>query len=205
MTGLWVTLGIVAFLALLLAAPVHVYADYEETLSLKIRYLFIPYRVLPQKEKPEKPQKEKKKKKAEEEPEQEHKTSKIQEILKEKGLSGFLTLMKELGEIGLGAGKKILSHTRISQFRLWVAVSTGDAADTAITYGQTCAVLYPVCAMLIGAGRCRKRQIDIRPDFNGKESRVSCSVRLRISLGVLLGAGFVAAFRGFRVLRAVSD
>ena len=41
MTALWIILGIVLFFALLLFVPVHVAAKYDDSLALRIRYLFI--------------------------------------------------------------------------------------------------------------------------------------------------------------------
>ena len=51
MTGLWITLGILACLAFLLWMPVTLHFTYEESLSIKLGYLFLRFQLLPRKPK----------------------------------------------------------------------------------------------------------------------------------------------------------
>ena len=49
--GWLIFLGIILFIILLLALPVHVIAEWNEKLTLRVRYLFFKFTIIPGKEK----------------------------------------------------------------------------------------------------------------------------------------------------------
>ena len=60
--GWLIFLGIILFIILLLALPVHVIAEWNEKLTLRARYLFFKFTIIPGKEKEKKPKEDKQKK-----------------------------------------------------------------------------------------------------------------------------------------------
>ena len=59
MTALYIILGIIAFFLILFMIPVGVYANYDDSLAVDVRWLFLKIGILPKKEKKKKPKKDK--------------------------------------------------------------------------------------------------------------------------------------------------
>lgn len=197
MTALMIILGILLFFVILLVCPVTILASFETELSAKVRYLFITYTIAPQKEK-----KEKKAKK--EEPKTEEKTdtkAKIKGIIEQKGLSGFLNMIKEMAAIATGAAKKLFVHLIISSISADIDVATEDAAQTALNYGYACAVVYPAMAVLVGNSNCKKYDIKVTPNFDKKECEIHFSVKAGVKLFFIISAGLSAFFNFLKVMK----
>lgn len=113
MTALIIILGIVLVLAGLLFCPVIIRASFEDELFVKARYLFLTYTIVPQKERKSKKTKKKETEQKEEE-EKDVTQSKIKELLAQKGLRGFLGLMKEIFFIAHGSSQRLFRHLVIS-------------------------------------------------------------------------------------------
>ena len=197
--------GILAFLAILLACPVTVSASFEEELSLRIRYLFFRFTVLPAKEKPEPERKKKAEKKKPAETSGEEKKPDLREILKKKGVDGLLTILREAAALAVSVLKKFLSHVKVLQFDLDVAVATEDAAETALWYGRVCAVVYPAVSALMQACGCRRFGVSVFPDFDRKEARARLTLRARIELFFLLKESLSALLRAAKLWMKFRD
>ena len=198
MTALIVIGSILALLLLLLLCPMSIRISYRERLEARLSYLFFSIPLAPPK-----PKKEKQKQplpKEEKKPEPEKKKSVIQDIIAQRGLGGFLGLMRLLSSIAAGALRKIFWHLSIRRVSLELVVAAEDAAQTAIRYGQASALVYPALGFLCANGSCKKREIAIHPGFNEEESRVDFYLYARIKLLYLLGTAFTA---GFRLLKAM--
>ena len=197
--------GILAFLAILLACPVTVSASFEEELSLRIRYLFFRFTVLPAKEKPEPERKKKAEKKKPAETSGEEKKPDLREILKKKGVDGLLTILREAAALAVSVFKKFLSHVKVLQFDLDVAVATEDAAETALWYGRVCAVVYPAVSALMQACGCRRFGVSVFPDFDRKKAEARLTLRVRIALFFLLKESLSALWRAAKLWMKFRD
>ena len=105
--GWLIFLGIILFIILLLALPVHVIAEWNEKLTLRVRYLFFKFTIIPGKEKEKKkktPKKEKEEKPTEEKPKKLKKKHTPEEII-----DGFIDAVHRYGP----GAKQILRNIRV--------------------------------------------------------------------------------------------
>ena len=128
--------------------------------------------------------------------------SKIKDIIEQKGLCGFLNIIKDVAAIATGSAKKIFSHIVIHNISTNIAVADGDAAQTAILYGHICTVVYTSIGILVNNVKCRKYHINIVPDFQSKESRIDFELKAHIRLLFLVSSGLTALLRTLKVLSA---
>ncbi|MCI2161699.1 MAG: DUF2953 domain-containing protein [Oscillospiraceae bacterium] len=180
MIVLWIILGI---LLILLFSPLCVTMIYQESFCAKIRFLFLTYTFPPQKSKEKVSQKEKKpekQKKKKEDIDSQKDQSKWKNLFKERGLGGMLDLMKKFMEQVTAPIKKLLTHFHIKKLVCEVSVSTEDAAETAILYGQACAVIYPAVAMLTEAAKLYQFTVLVAPDFDKKKSSVNFELKFHV-------------------------
>lgn len=207
MTGWYIAGGVLAFFLLVLLLPVRVHAAYQEELFLKVSYAFFSFRLLPKKEEKEQfpvPKKEKAAKKPPKTASQEKEKppsqakqlkKKAKEILHYQGLSGLLELLKDIGGIAAGAGKKLFSHFTLKKFDLLLTVGGEDAAETALSYGKLCGVLYPAVGSIVTACKCRKYGVTVQPDFDAPETQAEFEARGQIRLVFVLAYSIQALFR----------
>jgi len=200
MTALIITLCILLLFAILLVCPVTIRAAFETQLSAKVRYLFISYTIVPQKEKDSK--KAKKKAEGQKAEKKEDNKSKIKGILKQKGLGGFLSLVKEFTGIATESAKRLLKHLVISNISTEIIVATEDAAQTALNYGYVCAVIYPTFSVIIGNCKCKKYNIRVVPDFDKSESEVAFSVKASVKLFFIISAALSALFNFLKIMKS---
>jgi Protein of unknown function (DUF2953). len=199
-TALIIIASVLLFFLILLLCPVTVYAHYENEAEVKIRYLFFRYTVVPQpaEEKEEKQEPEKKEENIEKTDETE---SVIRDIIKQRGLSGFLHIVKRLASIATGTAKKMLSHMVIDRISTDIAVADGDAAQTAILYGNVCSVVYTSFGVLVNNMKCKDYHINIVPDFQSEESRIRFDGKVHILLLFLVSYGLSALIKFLKVLK----
>lgn len=197
MTALLIILLVLLILAVLLLLPVSVKMSYETELFAELQYLFFHYRIAPQKEK--KPKKKKKGAPKQEKEEQEEEKNSISDIIKEKGLSGFLDILEEIARSVGGALKAIFHHATLSELTVQIAVCGEDAADCAVNYGYVCTAVYSAVGIITSEiRRYKKLDIDIRPDYDGKETRIFCRLHLRAPLLFVLCSAGKAVYTAIR-------
>lgn len=80
---------------------------------------------------------------AQQSPKKKEKKNLFKDILQEKGLKGFLKILQEAAKLLGGSLRRLARHIRLKTFSLEIAVSTEDAAETAIQYGKVCSAVYP--------------------------------------------------------------
>lgn len=203
---LWVLAALAALLLLLLAVPVFVRIRYDGELRVRVTMLGIPIRLLPQKEKPEKtekPAKKPKKKAADgQDKRKEEKTgglgAELSRRFREDGAAATLETLRRLAAVAVRAADGVLRAIAVDRLWLFLHITAGEAADTAVRYGQACAGVYPALAVLQERLHVRGQLIRIEPDFLGEHSRAAFDVRLRVAVWravfVLIRDG-IAAFR----------
>ncbi len=206
MIALYIILGIILFFIAVLSVRVSVSFDYNEQLTLDVRWLFIKIQIFPLKQRPKKEKKPK-----EEKPEEEKPPEKPQEP-KPKKENIFVTFYKNQGFDGvmelLGSTKRILGrmtssmlrHFVFSKLKLYITVSAGDdPAATSMLYGKTCAAVFPVMGLITNTCHVKEYDCAVRPDFiKGEKSAVVLvvfSVRPIFYINALLVAGVKLFFK----------
>lgn len=177
---LWIMLAVVLLVLLTLCLPVRVNIKYDDSVSVKIKYLFLSFKVVPPPEKKNKSKRKNKKKKNKKTSQQNKKSTpkkkkqnqtwkQIKDLYDQKGLDGFLTFITELAKLAGGSLKNLSAHTVFKRFDANIIVATGDAADTAVKYGYVCAAVYPAVSLVLNAVKYKDYKIDITTDFDKKE------------------------------------
>ena len=193
MIALYILGGLLLLILLILIVPVRLRVTYDQTLTAKLRVLFlIPYTLYDERG-PEKPKKEKAKadkpakaKKKKEKPSASHLFKERAAELKARGAAGMLDWLRDVARFALGATKRVLRAVMVRQFDLSMRIVGEDAADTALTCGRICAAAYPLLGTLMCAIRTKRSNVKIEPDFLGTETTYTADVRLSISLWRLL-------------------
>ncbi len=143
--------AIVLIIALLLACPVTVSGEYEEELSVTVRYLFSVFACCRSRKKKKLPAAKNRKKKSAGGADGGNK-NKIREILKKKGVSSLVELLSEAASLAVSVLKRFFSHVHISLFDLFLLVAAEDAAETAVLYGKVCGSVYTAAGAFMQAG-----------------------------------------------------
>lgn len=165
MTPLIIILSVLAFAVIICFLPVSAKMEYDEDFAFSARVAGIKvYDSRNEEKKPKKPKEaiEKKPKKPKKE---------VLKGLNFKKLTkryGFTGAVKRL--MGLAGGifthiKKFLRHIKFRKTKLKVVVSAENAADTAIYYGEVCAAVYPVLALLESLADVGFKKVDVSADF----------------------------------------
>ncbi len=114
-------------------------------------------------------------------------------------LKGFWSFLKEkygfkdavktvLGFVGelLSHIKRLLRHIKIKKVRLNIIVASGDAAKTAVDYGEVCAAAYPITAFLNSCAEIGFKEINVSTDFTSDKSDFDFSAVIRLQVFFLL-------------------
>jgi len=207
---LYIILGIIAFILILLCIPVQIEAKYSSSLSLTIKYLFIPFQLTPKKESGKFAQfwndhikkhftaaekkikkariwlknKFRKKKKTTDDSvvtkPKKEEKSSFSQLIEARGFSGMIALLWRVFLLATGAFGKIFKSTFVQRFDFNAKIGGDDAAEIAVNYGKWCAVLYPLLAMVLASTRRYRKNIEILPDFNYGQTEVVANVLLQI-------------------------
>ncbi len=178
---------IVLLIIMILSIPVKISIGYDDKIHLAVKYLFIKLDILPSspKEKKEKPPKEKKPKPVEEKKEEtpkEKKSNPIVDMVKANGSEGMYEVIRNLGEVLKLYSGKLFKSVVFDSIVLHTIVGTGDAASTAIKYGETCQKVFPVMGFICSNNLVKKYDILVEPDFlvNKTESEFYCDMSITI-------------------------
>ena len=199
MTALYIVLGILLFFVLLFLIRIQVFFEYTDDVRLMVKVLFVKIPILPPKEKPKKQKKEKKKKPKKKKPEpkpapeaedkkkEEKKQSYLSKLKDKKGVTGIISLFKELAKIAGGLLKGIFSRIVITKLVVGIALKSGDAASTALAYGKLCSAIYPSINIIVAATICRDYHVTIEPIFDDeRETEVYAVIHAYIRIGSIL-------------------
>lgn len=193
---MWIALGILGFIALLITfllcmrASIVIKSDEAGELQLRYRYLFLTFGEEPN---PDDPIVKAIKKSAgitRFEKEQ------LKLSVERSGLAGAVEESLQIIRDLLVQVVGLLKHCKAERLELKVVCATGDAAETAIRYGQISAAAYSFVSLLQGIMKVSKRgcRIDIRCDFTGQETRFDYHAVISVSLGRVLAAFFRIAY-----------
>lgn len=189
---MWIFLSVIAFLALLITAilllPIFVTIKIDEENDFYIRYKIL-HKTFGENPDPNNPIVKTLKNasgisRLEKKPSEESKEDDgLLETVKD-NLSLITDLLKEL--------LNLFKRCKTKTFKLKIICADENAADAAISYGECCAVVYPILGYLHSIINIRKRgkKIDISCDYNGSEGEFSFETVLVIRLFRVLGALF---------------
>ena len=195
-----VLLGIIALFVLILSIPVKVSFSFDNKIHLSVKYLFIKLDILPagpKKEKAPKPKKEpepKPEKPADETP-KEKKPNPIVEMVKANGYDGMMLVIKNLGRVLGIYGGKLFKSIVFDEIDVYISVGTGDAASTAIKYGETCQKVYPVFGFICSNNIVRKYDILVEPDFLANKTENELFIDFSVTVRKIINATLAMVFR----------
>lgn len=205
MTGfqifLCVIAGIIAFIVLLLSVPIKVSLSFDNKIHLTVRYLFIKLNILPvdpnKPKKPAKPQKEPepKEEKPKDETPKEKKPNPILEMVKANGYDGMMLVIKNLGRVLGTYGGKLFKSIVFDEIDVYISVGTGDAASTAIKYGETCQKVYPVFGFICSNNIVKKYDILVEPDFLANKTENELFIDFSVTVRKIINATIAMVFR----------
>ena len=202
MTALFIILGILALFVLLLLCPITKNYPMRKNFRRQFRICFSGSgfrrrksrrnRKSPLKE-PETKQPSEKKKAASKET-----LKNTRNFSKTRGFPGCSRCFSEVTDALKKAGRKF-RHLRVRLFSFQIAVVGGDAADTAILYGKTCAVVYPAVAAILRVCRYRTYHVEVQPDFTGEKTRIDAQIVLQISALYVVSAALGLALDALKI------
>ncbi len=177
MIALYILLGILLLIFLILLIRVQVFFTFADEPTLTVKVLFYQKKLLPsppkhekkKKKKPEKKPKKEEKPKESEEKEPEKKQSYLSKIKEKKGLSGLVSLLTDVARIAGGLLKGLFSHIVIHKLDVGIALNSGDAASTAVTYGKLCSAVYPAVNLIAAATVCKDYHVTVEPVFDSEK------------------------------------
>ncbi len=191
---------IIGIFILILSIPVKVSVGYDDKIRLTVKYLFIKLNILPAGEKkPAKEKKPKEDKPKEEKPkevkEKEKKPNPIMEMVKANGHDGMMVVIQNLGRILSTYGGKLFKSVIFDEIVLHICVGTGDAASTAIKYGQICQKVYPVFGFICSNNLVKRYDIDVQPDFLANKTESEFYFDLSICVRKIINATLAMVIR----------
>ena len=188
MTALYITLGVVAFIAFivgLLNIPLRVkasFSDSDNKVRLSVHYLWFNYVLLPDEESNKYLKEEKLLKKGKELKYDDDAT--LEGILENKGVMGFLEVLKLSIQNTWNLLKSFITVATIKDFNVNMNIVGEDAADTAIIYGYINSVIYPIVGAVVSNARdVKKYNVNLNADFSeGADSSIDANILATIKI-----------------------
>ena len=200
MKVLLIILAVFVFIFLLTFIPVKIKATFSKAFFLEIRWLFLKMIFPSETEEELETEKPKKEKKAEKD-----EVSQWKRLLKKEGFHGFMEIVKAAGKLLGDTAIRILKRVKMKHFLLKMTVAGEDAAQAAILYGQTCAVLYPITSLLFTYVRCKRKKISVNVDYKAEENQVDFAMVLSIRPIFVIAAGIRALIKAIPLVRRVKS
>lgn len=198
----WVLLGILALIVIALCIKLQITAEYsDENTHVALKWLFLTIPLYPKKPKPPKPEEEKPEEEQpeEEKPEEEKPAAKKESFLhllyRTHGVDGILELTRKLCSYLNTFLGDLFKSLVVEELYLDVACTKGDAAATAVYYGEVCAALYPMLGALASKCKLKKYDINIYPDYLARFSKASFFVKFRVYPIYVTGITLALVFR----------
>lgn len=179
MTALYIILGIAVVIIILLICPVSVYIHYDGNTIFFIRYLFFKFHVMPQK-KENKKEKEVSENSDNKKEIKEEKKNPLLEYKDEHGWEGMIDILKTIAEIIADVLKKISRHIVIKKLEVNLMFVGEDAADSAVKFGEICAVIFPVISLIENNVKKCNHKEDISPGFFAEKTEYELLFKAKI-------------------------
>lgn len=196
MVFLYTLISIIIIILALLCIKVIIIMDYNDEFILDIKWLFINYRIYPEKEIKEtekKPEKNKEKTKKTEKKKKE-KSNVFSNFYKNQGFEGVLELIQNTASSVRGVLKRTVKAIIIKDLSIFARITGEDSAKAAIHYGTICSLIYPAVGTICSTIRVKKYHLDISPDFLGRKNKACFSAVISILPIILIFAAIIALF-----------
>lgn len=207
MIVLYILGGLLALIIILLCVPFQLLFSYEDRLELTIKYFFIPLQIMPKKKRISKPKSKfvlwagrkwkalcrwfielKSRLRKKQQPKQsvskkkttEEKKSSFALLREQRGFVGMLTLLWRVLSLATGAFRGVLRMMVVEKFDFHAEIGGSDAAETAVSYGEMCSILFPALAFILGSTRKYNKNIVITPNFESDETTVEIDAVVRL-------------------------
>lgn len=171
---------------LLLSLPVFVTAEWNEKLTVKIKYLFFRFTVVPAPEKKKKPKQEKEPEQKQTKPKQKQRKKHTQDEI----IDGFIDAVHRYGP----GTKMILRNIRVHKLEGFWKIAGEDAAACAVRYGRVCALLNTAFGFIRNLVRIEKTKLKVYPDFLAEEEEIRVYTEIEANPIVILIGGVRIAF-----------
>ncbi len=200
-TALYIIGGILLFVALLLSSPVSLRFYYNQTPLCVLRVWGVPIRLMPRKQKQTVP--EKVEVKSEKKPSAV--LARLQDSFKQDGVAATLGWLGKAARLLTTSVGKVVCGIKIRLMRIELRIGGEDAAAAAIRFGEVCAVLYPLLSVIGCHLRIQKRDVQVRPDFEGQGTAALLDIRCSISLWRVCGTLCASFVRFIRIQLKQTD
>lgn len=196
-TAIIILLAIVALLILLLLIRVRIHLEGGEAFSAVLSILWLRIPLYPRPPKPPRRAEGKGEEKQKEEPE-EKKSLSIRAL--PSVLHDVAGVLKQLAQILIS---KLFKKIVVEKLTVKLAVSTGDAADTALLYPKITAGAYSVFSLVYGLVTVKKYDVNIFPDFTHQKSRWYGELDLYLRVMHILALGLAILILFFKNRRRI--
>ncbi len=127
------------------------------------------------------------------------KESLIHLIYRSNGIDGLILILKRIfSYLGTFTGNA-MNGVVFEELYIDVSCTKGDAAATAIYYGEVCATVFPILGALVSKYKIRKYDFNIYPDYIARFSDASFIAKIYIIpihfIGIVLALVFKLLFR----------
>lgn len=197
----WTIVGIIFIVILLLTlGKVTVYVDYNESLILKIKYMFFPILTLPaKKKKDDKAKKSKKKPKKKDDKKTEDSENTEEKPKKKLALGDILELVKlVLNSLGKPL-RKILKRVEIDHLALNIVCGGEDAAKAAITFGAVNVAVGNLMGWLDTFFTLKPvDELSVNVDFESEETTADAYVEVKLTVAAAFAFLFTLLGRAIK-------
>ncbi len=211
----WVILAILSMIILALCIKVRINVEYSnENTSAYIKWLFLKIPLYPAKKKEKTVPQQETQQTADTvnpadtsaetvgqtptAPAKPKKESLMHLIYRSNGIDGLILILKRLfSYLGTFIGQA-MNGVVVEEFYLDVSCTKGDAAATAIYYGEVCATVFPILGALVSKYKVRKYDFNIYPDYIARFSNASFIAKIYVIpikfIGIVLALVFKLLF-----------
>ncbi len=213
MTALFIIAGVVAFFLIVLSIPVVLDLQYTDVFKCKASWSFLKFNIYPQdekKKKKEKPPKKESKPKEEPKleetpaPEKPKKDNFIKTFYNNQGILGIIEVVQNCASYLGKFSKGFLKSIYIKKLRIYISVTEGDAAATAIKYGKICQELYPPLGFICSSCHVKNYSVNIWADYCGEKTVGEFETRVALVPRSVINAGIALVFRlGWQLVKVL--
>lgn len=171
-----ILIALAVLIIFLLVSRLKFYVEYSDKLNYKVKFLFFNFRIKQKKE---------------------GKTTEVEKEPEKISLDKFRTFYNLFNRFWKELKKYIIkfkNKIRIDYLKIILDIGGSDPAQTAIEYGEACAVVFPAVSTIGTIIKIKRRDVHISPKFNG-ESNIQFMTCLSIRLVSLLATGICAAVK----------
>lgn len=116
-------------------------------------------------------------------------------IYRSNGIDGLILILKRIfSYLGTFTGNA-LNGIVVEEFYLDISCTKGDAAATAIYYGEVCATVFPILGALVSKYKVRKYDFNIYPDYIARFSNASFIAKIYVIPIKLIGIVLALVFK----------